>query len=242
MHIMKTVWRAPLQGLAFVWLVALLGCSGTEGKQSEESNSSSQASSETSSSPKKEEDKKVVLFFGDSITEGVGVRPKEAFPFLVGQMVDSLGLPYKVVNAGLGGETTSGGLTRLEWVLDQYVVDVFVLELGGNDGLRGIDPAASRANLQAIIDRVRTIQPQAQIVLAGMEAPPSMGQAYTREFRSIFPSLAEQNDLVLIPFILEGVAGNPALNLEDGIHPTARGHEYVAAHVWHYIMPLLKGA
>ena len=180
-----------------------------------------------------------LLFFGNSLTAGYGVEPEEAFPALVGQKIDSAGLKYEVINAGLSGETTAGGRSRVGWVLRQPVA-VFVLELGGNDGLRGLPLTATRQNLQAIIDTVRRRSPQAKIVLAGMQIPPNLGQAYARDFAKIYPALAAQNHLPLIPFLLAGVGGDPALNQPDGIHPTPEGHRRVARTVWATLRPLLR--
>ena len=174
---------------------------------------------------------KVILFFGDSLTAGYGIELEEAFPALIQNRLDSLALGYTVINSGLSGETTSGGLNRLSWVLNQKV-DVFVLELGANDGLRGIPLEETRNNLQAMIDLVKEKNTNTQIVLAGMQIPPNMGPEYTTEFRKIFPELAEQKQIPLIPFLLEGVAGIPELNLEDGIHPTPEGHQIVQENVW----------
>ncbi|MEM7486820.1 MAG: arylesterase [Bacteroidota bacterium] len=178
-----------------------------------------------------ETSEKVILFFGDSLTAGYGLELEEAFPALIQNRLDSLGLDYTVINSGLSGETTSGGRNRLNWVLNQKV-DVFVLELGANDGLRGIPISETRNNLQAMIDLVRKKNADTQIVLAGMQIPPNMGPEYTTEFRKIFPDLAEENQISLIPFLLEGVAGIPELNLEDGIHPTPEGHQIVRDNVW----------
>ncbi len=174
---------------------------------------------------------KVILFFGDSLTAGYGIELEEAFPSLIQQRLDSLGLDYTVINSGLSGETTAGGLNRINWVLNQKV-DVFVLELGANDGLRGIPLDQTKKNLQDIIDYVKKKNPETQIVLAGMQIPPNMGPEYTQEFRTIFPELAEKNDIPLIPFLLDGVAGIRELNLEDGIHPTPEGHKIVRENVW----------
>ena len=182
---------------------------------------------------------KLILFFGNSLTAGYGLEQDEAFPALIQEKIDSLGLSYKVVNAGLSGETTSGGKNRIDWVLKQNV-DVFVLELGANDGLRGIPLDETRRNLQEIIDFVREKNPDTEIILAGMQIPPNMGQEYTSEFRNIYPQLAEKNDVHLIPFLLEGVAGNPELNQEDGIHPTAEGYEIVAKNVWSVLKETLQ--
>ena len=181
---------------------------------------------------------KRLLFFGNSLTAGYGVEPEEAFPALVSEKIDSAGLRYEVVNAGLSGETTAGGLARVNWVLRQPVA-VFVLELGANDGLRGLPLAASRRNLQAIIDTVRRRSPGAQIVLAGMQIPPNMGPRYGADFKQMFLDLAAQNKLVLIPFLLAGVGGDPKLNQRDGIHPTPAGHRLVARNVWAVLRPLL---
>jgi acyl-CoA thioesterase I len=181
---------------------------------------------------------KTIVFFGNSITAGYGLDPLQAFPALIQKKVDSQNLPYKVVNAGVSGETSSGGNSRVDWILEQPV-DVFVLELGGNDGLRGIPLAETRANLQSIIDKVKTKYPQAKILVAGMQMPPNMGQQYTTEFRSIFPDLAKKNNSVLIPFLLEGVGGEARLNLDDGIHPTAEGHKILAENVWRQLQGLL---
>ena len=181
---------------------------------------------------------KRLLFFGNSLTAGYGVEPEEAFPALIGQQIDSLGLGYEVINAGLSGETTAGGRARVGWILRQPV-DVFVLELGANDGLRGLPLAATRANLQGIIDTVRARSPQARIVLAGMQIPPNLGQQYARDFRQLYQDLATKNSLVLIPFLLEGVAGDRALNQPDGIHPTPEGHRRVARTVWPVLRPVL---
>ena len=174
---------------------------------------------------------KVILFFGNSLTAGMGLDPEEAFPALIQQKIDSLQLDYKVINAGLSGETTASGKNRLDWVLNQKV-DVFVLELGANDGLRGIPLEETINNLQTIITAVRTKNPDTKIVLAGMQIPPNLGPEYTTGFREIFPALSEMNKLLLIPFLLEDVAGIPELNQEDGIHPTKEGQEIVAANVW----------
>jgi len=149
----------------------------------------------------------------------------------VQEKIDSAHLPYKVINAGLSGETTAGGKGRIDWILQQPV-DVFVLELGGNDGLRGIPVKETMKNLQFIIDRVKQKYPSAQIILAGMQIPPNMGPRYTNEFRGAFKQLADKNQILFIPFLLEGVGGIPELNLPDGIHPTAKGHQIVANNVW----------
>ncbi len=182
---------------------------------------------------------KVILFFGDSLTAGYGLELEEAFPALIQNRLDSLDLKYTVINSGLSGETTSGGRNRLDWVLNQDV-DVFVLELGANDGLRGIPLAETRKNLQAMVDLVKAKNSQTEIILAGMQIPPNMGPAYTSEFRKIFPELAEKNKIALIPFLLEDVAGIPELNLEDGIHPNTEGHQIVTENIWSVLRTVVE--
>lgn len=181
---------------------------------------------------------KTILFFGNSLTAGYGLDPVEAFPALIQIKIDSLKLPYKVINGGLSGETTSGGKTRIDWLLRQKI-DVFILELGANDGLRGIPVKETKQNLQAIIDQVKSKYPDVKLVLAGMHVPPNMGAAYAKEFHAIYSDIARKNQMTLIPFLLEGVGGNPELNQGDGIHPTAEGHKIVADEVWKYIQPIL---
>jgi acyl-CoA thioesterase-1 len=184
---------------------------------------------------------KVILFFGDSITAGFGVEPHQAFPALIQQRIDAENLPFKVINAGLSGETSAGGLRRVSWVLGQRV-DIMVIELGANDGLRGVPLSATRKNLQGIIARARAAQPNLRIVLAGMQLPPNLGPEYTTHFRTLFPELARAHSTLLIPFLLEGVGGVPALNLNDGIHPNPQGHRRVAENVWKVLAPVLRGA
>ncbi len=181
--------------------------------------------------PQKNEEEKTILFFGTSLTAGLGLEPEQAYPALIQQKLDSLELDYEVVNAGLSGETTASGRNRLNWVLNQNV-DVFVLELGANDGLRGVPLEETRKNLREIIEIVREKNPDARIIIAGMQIPPNMGEDYTTEFRNIFPELAREYDLELIPFLLEDVAGIPDLNQQDGIHPTPEGQKIIAENVW----------
>jgi acyl-CoA thioesterase-1 len=183
---------------------------------------------------------RTIVFFGDSLTAGYGLDDpaREAYPALVQEKIDAAHLPWRVVNAGLSGETTSGGLRRVDWILRQPI-DIFVLALGANDGLRGIEPAVSAANLQAIIDRVRAKHPAIPIVVAGMQMPPNMGEDYAREFAAMYPAIAAKNHVVLIPFLLAGVGGHAELNQPDGIHPTAAGAAVVAENVWVALHPLL---
>ena len=186
-----------------------------------------------------EEQTGLILCFGNSLTAGMGLDPEEAFPAVLQRKIDSLSLDYTVVNAGLSGETTASGKNRLNWVLNQKT-DVFILELGANDGLRGINLEETRQNLQAIIDMVKARNPETIIILAGMQIPPNMGPDYTEAFRKIFPELAEKNDALLIPFLLKDVGGVPELNQDDGIHPTMAGHRIVAKNVWEVLGPVLK--
>jgi len=173
----------------------------------------------------------VILFFGNSLTAGYQLEEEESFPSLIQEKIDSMGLAYEVINAGLSGETSAGGLGRIDWVLKQDV-DLFVLELGPNDALRGLDLDETKKNLRAILERVRAKDPKMPIVIAGMDAPPNMGSTYTNKFASIYPDLAKEFDAGLIPFLLEGVAGVPELNLRDGIHPNPLGQKIVANNVW----------
>lgn len=183
---------------------------------------------------------RTIVFFGDSLTAGYGLDDpaREAYPALIREKIDSARLPWRVVNAGLSGETTSGGLRRVDWILRQPI-DIFVLALGANDGLRGIEPAVTAANLQAIIDRVRAKYPAIPIVLAGMQMPLNMGEDYAREFAATFPAVAARNQVTFIPFLLAGVAGRAELNQPDGIHPNAAGAAVVAENVWAALHPLL---
>ena len=181
---------------------------------------------------------KTIVFFGNSITAGYGLELSQAFPARIQEKLDSMNLPYKVVNAGVSGETSSGGRSRIDWILKQQV-DIFVLELGGNDGLRGIPISETKKNLQLIIDKVKEKYPAAKIIITGMQMPPNMGNKYTSEFRNMFPDLAKQNNIAIVPFVLEGVGGNARLNQSDGIHPTAEGHRIVADNVWSVLKGLL---
>ena len=179
-----------------------------------------------------------VVFLGDSLTAGYGLDPDQAFPALIQRKIEEAGLRYRVVNAGVSGETSAGARRRIEWLLSQPVA-VLVVETGANDGLRGQDPAATAENIQAIIDRARRQAPPPKVVLIAMEALPNYGADYARRFRGIYPQLARKNGVVLVPFLLDGVAGVPSLNQADGIHPTAEGHRKVAETVWKTLHPLL---
>jgi len=184
------------------------------------------------------DERPVILFLGTSLTAGLGLDPSEAYPSLVQQKLDAAGLRYRVVNAGVSGETSAGALRRIDWLLRQPMA-VLVLETGANDGLRGQDPEATRANIQAILDAARRREPPPRLVLAAMEALPNYGEVYRRRFRAIYPELAKANGATLVPFLLDGVAGDAALNQPDGIHPTAEGQARVAENVWKALRPLL---
>lgn len=180
-----------------------------------------------------------VLFLGTSLTAGYGVGPDSAFPGLIAARIDSAGLPFRVINAGISGETSAGGLARLDWSLQDSIA-VLVLELGANDGLRGLPVEQMRANLDTILGRTRTRYPDVEIVIAGMEAPPNLGREYTGAFRSTFRDLAREYDAALVPFLLEGVAAEPSLNQSDRIHPNPAGHRVLAEHVWKTLAPILE--
>lgn len=224
--------------VALMW-VLVSACGPGDGGRESKSDPGSLAADSSQAPPASTTDRPVVLFLGNSLSAGYGVEPDSAFPNLIKARIDSLGWNVEIVNAGLSGETTSGGLRRIDWLL-RRPVDVLVLELGGNDGLRGIPTEVTRSNLQAIIDKTRTRYPDAEIILAGMQIPPNLGHEYTRDFREIYPSLAEENDAHLIPFLLEGVGGVERLMQGDGIHPTEEGHRLVAENVWDILRSVLE--
>ena len=181
---------------------------------------------------------KVILCFGNSITAGHGLDPEFAYPFQLEQIIREKGYHYKVINSGLSGETSAGGLTRIDWVLRDKV-DIFILELGSNDGLRGLPLIQTRSNLGLIIKKVKKRYPDAQIVIAGMMVPPNMGNEYSTEFMYMFNELATEHNALLMPFLLDGVGGIPELNLGDGIHPNIEGHRIVAENVFAFIKDIL---
>lgn len=221
----------------FLLLLALLSCKSDNSKNQvskENSTDDIEKSSNDSTATK------TILVFGDSLTAGFGLDDvNDAFPGLIQTKIDSLSLEYTVINSGISGETTAGGKARINWVLNQKV-DVFILELGANDGLRGVPLTETRKNLQSIIDAVFDKNPDAKIILAGMQLPPNMGQDYITEFKTIFPELAKKNDIYLIPFLLKDVGGIPELNQEDGIHPTVEGHKILAKNVWEVLEPIMS--
>ena len=216
---------------SFIQLILLLAIISCNNKNQNTSSKQKQADTSATVSSSKV---KTILFFGNSLTAGYGVDPSEAFPALIQNKIDSLQLKYKVINGGVSGETSSGGNGRVDWILRQPV-DIFVLELGGNDGLRGIPLTETKKNLQAIIDKVKAKYPGAKLVLAGMQIPPNMGQQYAIAFTNLYPELAAKNNITLIPFLLQGVGGEAKLNQQDGIHPTPEGHKIVAENVWNIL-------
>ena len=214
--------------------ILLLACNTEQKEQSATAGDSADTAAKTPAAKKK-----TIVFFGNSLTAAYVLDdPSQGFVGLIQKKIDSLKLNYKVINAGVSGETTSGGNSRIDWLLKQPL-DIFVLELGGNDGLRGIPVSETKKNLQAIIDKVHAKYPEAKLVLAGMQIPPNIGQKYASDFRAVYADLAKKNDLTLIPFLLEGVGGEAKLNLPDGIHPTAEGHKILAENVWVEIKDLL---
>lgn len=182
--------------------------------------------------------KQTIVFFGNSLTAAYGLDPAQGFVGLIKQRIDSLGLNYNVVNAGVSGETSAGGNSRIDWILRQKI-DVFVLELGANDGLRGTSTDETYKNLNSIIEKVKTRYPEAKIVICAMEALPNLGERFTNEFRTIFSRLAKANEATLIPFFLSNVGGIKELNQADGIHPTAKGHKIVTENIWAVLKEVL---
>jgi acyl-CoA thioesterase-1 len=221
-------------------LVLILGCGGDKKKNPKQEETIPEQTEPSKLTEASENSTETILCFGDSITAGYGLEDSnDAFPALLQEKIDSLDLNYVVVNSGLSGETTAGGKSRIDWVLNQDI-DIFLLELGANDGLRGVPLSEIRANLQAIINTVEEKSPNTKIILAGMQLPPNMGQKYTTEFRELYAEIAEANDLAFIPFILKDVGGIAELNQSDGIHPTVEGHKIVANTVWEVLKPMLK--
>jgi acyl-CoA thioesterase I len=182
---------------------------------------------------------KTIVFLGDSLTAGLGLQRSEAFPALIQEKIRAAGLPFDVENAGLSGDTSAGALRRTDWLL-QRPIDVLVIELGGNDGLRGLPVKSLKANLQAIIDKTKAKNPAVKIVIAGMQIPPNLGAEYAASFARLYAELARENNAVLIPFLLEGVGGHRDLNQPDMIHPTAAGHRIITDLVWRTLEPILR--
>ncbi len=222
--------RSRLPSVLVAAALALAGCEPTSG-------GSPPAAAADSTPPVQPADsvaanRPVVVFLGTSLTAGLGLRdPDRRFPEVLGRVADSAGLPIQVVNAGVSGETSAGGVRRLDFLLDRPM-DVLVVELGANDGLRGQDPGALEANLRTIVQTARQRHPGVHVILLGMEAPPNLGPDYTTRFREVFPRVAGSEGTALVPFLLQDVGGIPELNQPDGIHPTAEGHLILAHNVW----------
>ena len=181
-----------------------------------------------------------VLIVGTSLTAGLGLDPSQAWPAVLQEIIDSAGLSLRVVNAGVSGETSAGALRRVDWLLQREHPAAFMLETGGNDGLRGQDPDSLKANILAILARARHRQPSPRLVLFAMEAPPNLGDEYTRRFRAVYPEAAKAAGATLVPFFLAGIAGVDTLNQPDGIHPTARGARLAAEQAWKVLEPLFR--
>lgn len=226
-----------LTALLAVFLV-LSSCGQETAVASTDSSEAKETAAEIPAVPSKK-DRPRIVFFGNSLTAGYGLDEQYSFPSIIQQRLDSMGYNYEVVNAGLSGETTAGGRNRIDWVMEQPM-DVFVLELGGNDVLRGFELTATRENLAAILDAVSNRYPDTQLILAGMEAPPNMGETYTKEFREIYRDLAREKEIALIPFLLADVGGIKELNLPDRIHPNKEGQKIVANNVMQVLEPLLE--
>lgn len=225
---MNTIF--PYRILFLSLFIILSSCENKQTNTEHVAKESSQNLEDSIKAEKKTTNKKI-LFFGDSITAGYQLEEEDAFTAGIQQTIDSLGLDYTVVNAGVSGETSSGGLNRIDWVLRQPV-DIFCLELGANDALRGLDPAETEKNLNEIINKVKATLPGVQIILLGMMAPPNMGLQYSEKFNKIYPELATKHQCPIVPFLLDGVAGITELNLQDGIHPNKKGHEVLKNNVW----------
>ena len=226
----------PLWAILLPFLI--FGCGSPESNQPPAAGGEAAASGTESSSSA---NRRMVMFLGTSLTDGYGLEREDAYPALIQQKIDSAGLPWEVVNAGLSGEKSAGALERVRSWLIRQPFDVLVVETGANDMLTGANLDTMRANIQAIIDTVRAARPSARIVLAEMMATPNLGERYVARFNATFPELARENGLTLIPFMLNGVAANPRLNIADGIHPNEQGHRIVAANVWATLEPVLRG-
>ena len=219
-----------------VWLVSLVlaGC-GRDAAPAVRADSQS-----GSAAPASPPTGGTVLVIGTSLAAGYGLDPAQAWPAVLQRKIDSAGLAYRVVNAGVSGETSAGALRRADWLLSRERPDVLILETGGNDGLRGIDPDTMRSNIQGVLARARALSPPPALVLFAMEAPPNLGNGYTSRFRAVFEDAARESGATLVPFFLDGIAGVDSLNQNDGIHPTARGHQLAAENAWRVLESVLR--
>lgn len=235
----QIIRTTPVRQALSVVLVTLIwgACSSNaQAPRTESAPAPSPAASPALSAPAPLPARPRIVFLGDSLTAGYGLEKQQAVPALLQARLDAAGVDYEVVNAGVSGDTSAGGLRRLDWALDGDV-RVLVIELGANDGLRGLPVADLRRNLQTIIDRAKTRG--IMVLLTGMEAPPNFGPAYTGEFRRVFPDLAKAEQVAFLPFYLEGVAGVASLNISDGIHPNPEGARIVEANIWKVLRPML---
>lgn len=224
--------------IVLIMVVSINSACNSNGKSVNDSESEKTKPVEKDNVSSTDANLKSILFFGTSLTAGYGLDVTEAYPALIQKKIDAIHKPYKVINAGLSGETSAAGKSRIDWLLKQHI-DIFVLEIGANDGLRGLPVAETTANLQAIADKVKKKYPEVKIVLAGMQIQPNMGVDYANSFKAIFPALAKKNQMVLVPFLLQGVGGVPKLNQADGMHPTAEGQKILAENVWAHLKGLL---
>lgn len=220
---------------SLLFVAALLGCNRVSDDSPARSTLAGSSTRATASTPARP----AVVFLGTSLTAGFGLDPDQAYPALIQQKIDSAGLDYKVVNAGVSGETSAGARARIDWLLRQPVA-VLVIETGANDGLRGLPANALRDNIQAVIDRARRRSPPPRIVLVGMAALPNLGRVYAQRFQAVYPELARKNDVPLVPFLLDGVAGVDSLNQPDGVHPTRLGQRRMAETVWRVLEGVLR--
>lgn len=218
----------------------IFGCGRAESNQPPSQSATADAGETDSSSS--DAGRRIVMFLGTSLTDGYGLEREQAYPALVQEKIDSAGLPWEVVNAGLSGEKSAGALQRVRSWLIKQPFDVLVIETGSNDMLQGTNVDTLRANIQSIVDTVRAARPNARLVLVGMLGAPNLGRAYVDRFNAVFPDLARENQLTFIPFLLEGVAAQPQLNLADGIHPNEQGHRILAGTVWRTLEPVLREA
>ena len=231
--------RAALAvGAAAVVLAGACGRAGADGSRPPAAAGASAGASAAAGSATSAPVRTRVVFVGTSLTAGLGLDPDSAFPALIQRKADSAGLAIETVNAGVSGETSAGALQRIDWVLREPA-HVLVLETGANDGLRALPVPSTRRNIEAIVERIRAAQPTARVLLVQMEAPPNLGAAYTTSFRGMFPEIAREHGLTLVPFLLEGVAGVGTLNQADGLHPNEEGERLVAATVWTALRPVL---
>ncbi|MBA3560278.1 MAG: arylesterase [Gemmatimonadaceae bacterium] len=226
--------RQMLKGMSLLVAVSACGqAAQTDSRAAGETRASTDAAAPAPGSDR------TILFIGTSLTAGLGLEPEQSYPALIQERINSAELSYRVVNAGVSGETSAGALGRLAWLLRQPM-DIVVIETGANDGLRALSVNTMRANIDSIITRVKKAHPAARIVLVGMEAPTNLGVRYTGRFREVYPDLAEEHDVTLVPFLLDGVAAQPALNQGDGVHPNEAGARILADNVWKVLRPLLR--